>query len=239
MVVLEKTLENLLNSKIIKPVIPKGNQPWIFIGRTDAETEAPILWPPDVKNWLIGKDPDAGKDRRQEDKGMTEDQKVGWHHWLNGHEFEQAPGDGVLESMGSQRAGHNNNYVWPHKTTALCSIYTSASEGECALHWEQTVLWTARPTSVWCLADIRGTTEKCTKGGAPSGVRVRAEIQAHRFLTICRTLSQGYQGSALTFKRSDGNRKLNLYVENRFKKNSKEWSKFLRWLPEVYAFEFI
>ena len=76
------------DSKEIQPVYPKGNQSWIFIGRTDAETETPILWPPDVKNWLIGKDPDAGKDWSQEEKGMTEDEMVGWHHWLNEHEFE-------------------------------------------------------------------------------------------------------------------------------------------------------
>ena len=76
-------------------VNPKGNQSWIFIGRTDAEAETPILWPPNGKNWLTGKDPDAGKDWRwQEEKGMTEDEMVGWHHWLNGHEFEQAPGAG-------------------------------------------------------------------------------------------------------------------------------------------------
>ena len=93
-VLLEKTLESPLNYKEIKPVNPKGNQTWIFIGRTDAETEAPILWPPDVKNWLIEKDPDAGKDWRQEEKGTTEDEMVGWHHQLDGHEFEQAPGVG-------------------------------------------------------------------------------------------------------------------------------------------------
>ena len=92
-VVLEKTLESPLDCKI-KPVNPKGNQPWIFIGRTDAEAEAPILWLPDAKNQLIGKDPDAGKDWRQEEKGTTEDDMVGWHHQLNGHEFEQALGDG-------------------------------------------------------------------------------------------------------------------------------------------------
>ena len=78
---------------------PKGNQSWILIGRTDAEAEAPILWPPDIKNWFIGKDPDAGKDWGQEEKGMTEDEMVGWHHQLNAHEFEQAPGDG--EEQGS------------------------------------------------------------------------------------------------------------------------------------------
>ena len=93
---LEKTLKSLLNSKEIKPVNPKGNQFWIFIRRTDAEAEVPMLWPPDWKNWLISKDPDAGKDWRQEEKGLTEDEMVGWHHQLNGHEFEQAPwvGDG-------------------------------------------------------------------------------------------------------------------------------------------------
>ena len=85
-VVLEKILESPLDCKEIKPVSPKGNQPWIFIGRTDAKAETPILWPPVVKNWLVGKDPDAGKDWRQE-KGMTEDEMVGWHHRLNGHEF--------------------------------------------------------------------------------------------------------------------------------------------------------
>ena len=86
-VVLEKTLESLLDCKEIQPVHPKGDQSWIFIGRTDAEAETPILWPPDVKNWLIWKDPDAGKDWRQEEKGTTEDEMVGWHHRFNGHEF--------------------------------------------------------------------------------------------------------------------------------------------------------
>ena len=92
-VVLEKTLKSPLGHKEIKLVNPKGNQSWIFIGRTSTKVEAPVLWPPDAKNWLIGNDPDAGKDWRQE-KGMTEDEMVGWHHWLNGHEFEQAPGVG-------------------------------------------------------------------------------------------------------------------------------------------------
>ena len=97
-VVLEKTLDSPLDSKEIKPVNPKGNQPWIFIERTDTEAEAPILWPPDTKSWLTGKDPDAGKDWRQE-KGATKDETVGWHHWLNGHEFEQTLGDS--EGQGS------------------------------------------------------------------------------------------------------------------------------------------
>ena len=95
-VVLEKTLESPLDCKEIKLVNPKGNQSWIFIGRTDAEakTETPILWPPDVKNWLIGKYPDAGKDWRWEEKGMTEDEMVGWHHQHDEHEFEEALGVG-------------------------------------------------------------------------------------------------------------------------------------------------
>ena len=88
---LEKTLENPLDFKEIQPVHPKGNQSWIFIGRTDAAAETPILWPPDAKNWLIWKDPGAGKDWRQEEKRTTEDEMVGWYHQLNGHEFEQAP----------------------------------------------------------------------------------------------------------------------------------------------------
>ena len=105
-VVLEKTLESPLEGKEIKPVNPKGNQSWIFIGRTDAEAEVPILWPPDAKSWLIGKDSDAGKDWMQEEKGATEDEMVGWHHQLKRHELEQTLGDGdgkpgVLQSMGS------------------------------------------------------------------------------------------------------------------------------------------
>ena len=113
-VVLEKTLESPLDCKEIQPVHPKGDQSWIFIGRTDAEAEAPILWPPDGKCWLIEKDPDAGKDWRQEEKGTTEDETVGWHHWLNGRESEQTLGDSggqgnlaFLQSVESQRVRHN------------------------------------------------------------------------------------------------------------------------------------
>ena len=102
-----------LDSKEMQPVHPKENQSWIFFGRTDAEAETPILWPPDAKNWLIGKDPDAGKDWRQEDKGMTEDEMVGWHHPVNGHDFIGSRSwwwtgkSRVLQSMGSPRVGHN------------------------------------------------------------------------------------------------------------------------------------
>ena len=84
---LEKTLESPLDCKETPPVPPKGDQSWVFIEKTDVESETPILWPPDEKSWLIRKDPDAGKDWGQEEKGMTEDEMVGWHHWLIGHEF--------------------------------------------------------------------------------------------------------------------------------------------------------
>ena len=93
-VVLEKTLESPLHCKDIQPVHSNGDQSWVFIYRTDVEVETPILWLLDAKSWLIGKDPNAGKDRRQEEKGMTEDEMARWHHWLDGHEFKQAPGVG-------------------------------------------------------------------------------------------------------------------------------------------------
>ena len=121
-VVLEKTLESPLNFKEIKLVCPKGNQSWLFIGSTDAEAEAPILWPPDAKSWLIWKDPDAGKDWGQK-KGTTEDEMVGWHHPRHGHEFEQASraGDGqgslvCCSPWVSQRVGQDwateLNWTW-------------------------------------------------------------------------------------------------------------------------------
>jgi len=110
-VVLEKTLESTLDNKEIKPIYPKGNQSWIFIGRTDAEAEAPILWLPDTKNWLIGKHSDVGKNWRQVEKGMTQDEMVGWHHRLNGHEFEQALG------VGGGQGSLVCYSLWGHKRT--------------------------------------------------------------------------------------------------------------------------
>ena len=126
-VVLEKTLESPLDFKGIKPVNPSRNQPWIFTGRTHSEAEAPIIWPPDGKNWLIRKDPDTGKDWGREEKGMTEDEMVEWRHRHNGHELEQTPviGDGqgslvccslwggkVLDMTESNRS-QNNNWLLP------------------------------------------------------------------------------------------------------------------------------
>ena len=93
-VVLEKILENPLDCKETQPVHPKGDQSWVFTGRTDAKAETPILWPPHAKSWLTGKDSDAGRDWGQEEKGATEDEMVGWHHWLDGHEFEWTLGVG-------------------------------------------------------------------------------------------------------------------------------------------------
>ena len=108
-VVLEKTLESPMDCKEIQPVLPKENQSWIFIGRTDAEAETPIFWPPDAKSWLIGKAPDAGKDWRWEEKGTTEDDMIGWHSmtwvWVNSRNWWWTGRPGVLQSMGSQRVG--------------------------------------------------------------------------------------------------------------------------------------
>ena len=108
-VVLEKTLEIPLDCKEIQPVHPKGDQSWVFIGRIDVEAETPILWPPDAKSWLIGKDPDAGKDWRRGEKGMTEDEMVGWHHRLNGHEF------GWTLGVGDGQGGLVSAVFWGHK----------------------------------------------------------------------------------------------------------------------------
>ena len=107
--VLEKNLESPLDCKEIRPINPKGNQPWTFTERTGAEAEAPIFWPPDANCWLIWTNPDAGQDWGQEEKGVTENNMVGWHHWLNGHEFEQTQGD--CEGQGSQACYSS----WGHK----------------------------------------------------------------------------------------------------------------------------
>ena len=145
-VVLEKTLESPLDIREIKPVNPKENQSWIFIGRTDAEAEAPILWLPDTKNWLIWKDPDAGKDWRQEEKGMTEDEMVGWHYWCNGHGFEQTLGDGKgqgsLACCSPWGRKELDMTEWPNNTISLClsnkvirHLVELGSEAQCCYCW--------------------------------------------------------------------------------------------------------
>ena len=128
-VVLKKTLESPLDCKEIQLVHPKGNKSWIFIGRTHAEAETPILWSLDAKNWLIGKNPDAGKDWRQEEKGMTDDEMVGWHHQLNGQEFEQAPGvsDGqgrlaCCRPWGHKESDTTERLNWKDLEEELCEI---------------------------------------------------------------------------------------------------------------------
>ena len=119
---LEKTLESPLHYKEIQPVSPKGNQPWTFIGRTDAAAEGSILWPTDAKNWLIGKNPDAGKDWREEENGTAEDEMGGWHHWQNGHEFKQALGVVMnREPWHAAVHGVEKSQTWLSKwTTSLC-----------------------------------------------------------------------------------------------------------------------
>ena len=117
-VVLEKSLESPLACKEIQPVHPKGDQFWVFIGRTDVEAETPVLWPPDAKSWHIGKDPDAGKDWGQEEKGMTDDEMVGRHHWLNGYEFGWTPG------VGDGQGGLACCGPWDHKESAGLSDWT-------------------------------------------------------------------------------------------------------------------
>ena len=118
-VVLEKTLESPLDCKEIQPVYSKGDQPWVFFRRNDAKAETPVLWPPDAKSWLIGKDPDAGKDGGQEEKGTTEYDTVGWHHWLNGHRFGLTPevGDGqgglvCCDSWGHKQSDTTERLNW-------------------------------------------------------------------------------------------------------------------------------
>ena len=142
-VVLEKTLESPLDLKEIQPVHPKGNQSWIFIGRTDAKAETPVLWPLDVKIWLIRKDPDPGIDWGQKEKEMTDDEMVGWHHWLNGHEFEQTLGDsedreawcatahGVAKSQ-TQQSGWTTSFkfVWSLKTESESNFPTGETQGK-------------------------------------------------------------------------------------------------------------
>ena len=118
-----------MDCKEIKAVSPNGNQSWICSGKTDAEAEAPVLWPPDAKNWFIGKGPDAGEDWRQEEKGTTDDEMVGWHHWLDGQEFEQAlgVGDGQGSLMCSSPWGHKESDMTERLNWTELNTYTTQS----------------------------------------------------------------------------------------------------------------
>ena len=127
-VVLEKTLESPLDCKEMQPVHPKGDQSWLFIGRTKAEAETPILWPPHAKSWLTGKDPDVGRDWGKEEKGMTEDEMAGWHHWLDGHEFEWTPevGDGQGGLVCCDSWGRRVRHDWANELnwTELMRVFS-------------------------------------------------------------------------------------------------------------------
>ena len=149
-VVLEKTLESPLDCKEIQPLHPKGDQSWVFIGRTDVEAETPILWPPDAKSWLIGKDPDAGKDWWREEKRTTEDQMVGWHHWLNGHELGWTPG------VGDGQGGLECCSPWGHKKSHVAEwlnwteewIFSNiASVSMICRYWLWREMWSHRKNS--------------------------------------------------------------------------------------------
>ena len=135
-VVLEKTLESPLDCKEIQPVHPKGDQSWVFIGSIDFEAETPILWPPDGKSWLIWKDPDAGKDWRQEEKGMTEDEMVGWHHWFSEHGFGWTPGVGdrqgglmCCDSWGCKESNTTEQMNWTELNWTELEGFRSVSAG--------------------------------------------------------------------------------------------------------------
>ena len=147
---LEKTLEILWDCKEIQPVHPKGNQSWIFIGRTDAEPKTPILWPPDAKNWLTRKDPDAGKDWRWEEKGTTEDEMVGWHHRLDGHEFGWTPGVG--DGQGSLKCCS----PWGHRKSDMAERLNWTE-----LIWFQKLILKLKVTSYWKWA---GKESACNTG---------------------------------------------------------------------------
>ena len=138
-VVLEKTLESPLDCKEIQPVHPKGDQSWVFTGRTDAKAETPVLWPPHAKSWLIGKDSDAGRDWGQEEKGTTEDEVAGWHHGLDGHEFEWTPG------VGDGQGGLVCCNSWVAKSWTWLSDWTE-------LNWTDTCNTTS--LSIYLLIDI-------------------------------------------------------------------------------------
>ena len=146
-VMLEKTLESPLDCQEIQPVNPRGNQSWIFIGRTDTEAETPILWPSDVKNWLLGKDPDAGKDWRQEEKGTTEDEMAGWHDRLDGHEF------GWILRVGNGQGGLACCDSWGRKESDTTE----------RLNWTELLF---RLNTKRCTADCRNR-ERTTEGAAP------------------------------------------------------------------------
>ena len=176
-VVLEKILESPLDCKEIQPVHPKGNQSWIFTGRIDAEAEAPILWPPHAKSQLIRKDPDAGKDWGQEEKGATEDEMVGWHHWFDGCEFKQALEDG--DGQGSLaccspwgwRVGHDlaiEQHIYMESRKMVLMYLFAGQEWRC-----------------------RGSEQTCGHWAGRRGCDELREWHWHTYTSVCKTASWG------------------------------------------------
>ena len=147
-VVLEKTLERPLDCKEIQPVHSEGDQPWDFFGRTGAKAETPILWPPHVKSWLIGKNSDAGRDWGQEEKGTTEDEMAGWHHWLNGHEFGWTPGVG--DGQGDLACCS----AWGCKESDMTELLNWTELKANHFHWKRTVTFPAKHFH-WIINSIR------------------------------------------------------------------------------------
>ena len=162
--VLEKTLESPLECMEIQPVSLKGNQSWIFIGRTDTEAETPILWPPDMKNQVIGKDLDAGKDWRQEEKGVTEDGMVGWHHWLDGYKFEQAPGvgdeQGSLASCSHKGSDTTERLNWTELKNPSVVVYVHKFNSFSSCTLEPTLV-NVLPTPLNCCS--QGHSDLCVR----------------------------------------------------------------------------
>ena len=144
-VVLEKTLESPLDCKEIQPVHSEGDQPWVFFGKNDAKAEAPVLWPSHVKSWLIGKDCDAGRDCGQEEKGTTEDEMAGWHHWLDGRESEWTPGDG------DGQGGLASCDSWGRKESDTTEW----------LNWTRHKVWIQCTARTWPKNETDGLTVKC------------------------------------------------------------------------------
>ena len=171
--VLEKTLASPLDCKEIQPVHPKGDQSWVFFGRTDAEAETPILWPPHVKSWLIGKDSDAGRGWGQEEKGKTEDEMAGWHHWLDGRESEWTPGVGngqgglaCCNSWGRKESDTTERLNWTEKTRKRKAHENRTEEGQRKVWGPEWGLQVEQHSwlSLICIGQTQG--EENIKGGA-------------------------------------------------------------------------
>ena len=182
----KKTPESLLDCKEIQPVHPKGDLSWVFIGRTDVEAETPILWPPDVKSWLIWKDPDARKDWGQEEKGRTEDEMVGWHHRLNGHGFGWTPGVG--DGQGGLVAtihGVAKSQTWLSDWTELNRIYNSSKS---TMNYDLFLLITVKQKWQFLMVDI--------------------------LVSFCLVVPLSVRASEFFFFHAEGRREKRLYVKN-------------------------